>query len=400
MIFLTSSKYDFDQVVHRIGTESIKWDRCEEIFGRKGLLPMWVADADWPSPPEIKEAFQRLLQHGIYGYSLPTDEHREIVVDFVKRHYQWTIEPEWILFTSGVVPSLHMAVKSFTNPGDEVVLQSPVYYPFYSAIKNQGAHVVNNPLKYIEGSYSMDFHDLEMRLTESRDLPASSSRIKMLILCSPHNPVGRVWDKEELLRLGTICKEHDILVVSDEIHGDLILSDKRHIPFSRLFPEGSITMISPSKTFNIPGLQIAVMIIPDLRLRSIFQEACTGVLKSGNTFALEALKVTYHLCDDWLQEEIQYLRENLDFALQWIERIPELSVVPPEGTYLLWLNCLQLFSDHTKIHPFFLDKARVALDEGRWFGEGGEGFMRLNFACPRSLLQKGLTRIERAINHL
>lgn len=361
---------------------------------------MWVADADWPSPPEIEKAFQKLLQHGIYGYMLPTDEHREIVVDYVKRHYQWDIEPHWILFTSGVVPSLHIAVKAFTNPGDEVLLQSPVYYPFFTAITQQGAHVVNNQLRCVEGAYSMDFDDLERKITETRILPSSPPRAKMLILCSPHNPVGRVWDKEELLRLVSICREHNILLVSDEIHGDLILEDKPHIPISSLIPERSITMLSPSKTFNIPGLQIAVMIIPDDRIRSTFQEASSGVLKGGNTFALEALKVTYSQCDEWLKEELIYLRENVDCTLKWLEKIPGISALRPEGTYLLWLHCLDLFSDGISINSFFLDQAKVALDDGQWFGHGGEGFMRLNFACPRTLLQEGLSRIERAAQSL
>lgn len=220
----------------------------------------------------------------------------------------------------------------------------------------------------------------------------------MLILCSPHNPVGRVWEEEELLHLRDICKKQGILVVSDEIHSDLILGDKEHIIYSKISPEDSITMISPSKTFNIPGLQIAVMIIPNARIRRTFKDATAGILKSGNTFALEALKVTYSQCDRWLEEELTYLQENLAYIERWIEKIPGIKAIRPEGTYLLWLDCTGLSQDSERINQFFLHKAKVALDDGRWFGDGGEGFMRLNFACPRSLLEEGLSRIEEAIH--
>lgn len=394
---LLTNKYCFHQVVERRGTGSMKWDFCKDVFGREDVLPMWVADADWPAPPEIQKALHALTDHGIFGYTRPTRELNEVVVDWVHRHYQWSIDPEWILYTSGVVPSLHLAVKAFTNPGDEVIIQSPVYYPFYSSIRNNGARVANNPLLYCNDYYQMDLDHLKEILTGSRGPVSSPPRVRMLILCSPHNPVGRVWKEEELLHLGEICQQHNILVVSDEIHADLILKERQHYPFSKFFPQNSITMLAPSKTFNIPGIKIAVMIIPDQKVRSIFYNCCNGVISSGNLFALEALKVAYSECDDWLREQILYLKENLYMAMDFLQFLPRIKVIEPEGTYLLWLDCREFISQPEKLNAFMLDKARVAMDDGQWFGAGGEGFMRLNFACPRSILREGLQRIQKAV---
>lgn len=392
-----ASTGNFHQVVQRRGTGSMKWDFCQEIFGREDVLPMWVADADWPAPPAIRNALCALIDHGIFGYTRPTREHDQIVVDWVKRHYQWQIDPEWILYTSGIVPSIHLAVSAFTNPGDEVVVQSPVYYPFFSAVTGNGALVANNQLVETGDDYQMDLHHLKGLVTGGRGVVSSPPRVRMLILCSPHNPVGKVWEKEELLRLGEFCQKQNILVVSDEIHADLILGKKRHYPFSKLFPQKSITMLAPSKTFNIPGMKIAVVIIPDKEIRSIFSHSVTGVIGGGNLFALEAMKAAYSQCDDWLREEIRYLQENLSFSLDFFQQIPRIRAIQPEGTYLLWLDLRELISDPEKLNCFMLDKARVALDDGRWFGSGGAGFMRLNFACPRRILEEGLQRINGAV---
>lgn len=393
--------YDFDCVIDRKGTNSLKWDYCEKIFGRDDILPMWVADADWPTAKPVIEAIKKRANHGIFGYTQPGEEHDEIVINWLKRRFNWEIKADWIVYTNGIVPSISVAVRTFTQPGDEVILQPPVYYPFFTAVRNGGRHIVHNQLSFNNGSYSIDFADLEKKFQSGKNYTSRSSRARLIILCSPHNPVGRVWNEEELRKLGEICVENDVMIISDEIHADLTFNGHKHIPFASLseeFAHRSITMIAPTKTFNLPGLHTSVIIIPNQKIRKLFNNASERLLSGRDLFGLTALKAAYTQCDDWLEAQLAYLQDNMEFTIKYFqENIPQIGVVKPEGTYLVWLDCRNLPLDPRCLDDFMVNKARVALDRGTWFGPGGEGFMRLNIACPRSLLQEGLKRIKKAL---
>ncbi len=394
---------NFDHRKDRRGTDSVKWDHYEDVFGSNDLLPMWVADSDWSAPQAVIDAIKERAEHGAFGYTAPGEELNQVIVDWVSRRYNWKIEPEWILYSSGIVPALNVAVRAYTDPGDEVVIQTPVYYPFYSAITNNGAQVVSNQLLFDGKRYSVDFEDLENKFKDIK-LYHKTSRANMMILCSPHNPVGRVWTEEELIRMGEICLENDAVLVSDEIHADLIYKGSTHIPFASLseeFARSSVTMIAPSKTFNIAGLHSSVIIIPDPELRRSFSQNKDGLVSSGNVLGLTAMKAAYSQCDDWLEEQLDYLQANMEFALNYIEsRIPGVKVIKPEGTYLLWMDFRSLELDPAELDRLMVEKAKIGLDAGTWFGSGGEGFMRLNMACPRSTLEEGLSRIKKALKEL
>lgn len=391
---------NFDRVLDRRGTDSLKWDSCGEVFGKDDLLPMWVADSDWPAPQAVVEALKKRIEHGVFGYTRPGKEMDNIVVDWVKRRYNWTIKPEWITYTSGVVPAVNVAIKALTRPGDEVILQSPVYYPFFDAIKNNGAQILNNQLLFNGSKYQIDFNDLEEKLADD-PVMKRESRAKILLFCSPHNPVGRVWSKEELQHLAELCLGKEIVIISDEIHADLIFPGNKHIPVASLSEDiaaNTMTMIAPSKTFNLAGLHTSVVIIPDSSLRRSFEEARTGLVGRGNVLGFEAMKAAYSSCDDWLEDQMVYLEESLKYTISFINNnLSGIKVVEPEGTYLLWLDFRDLGMDPAELNNFMINRARIALDAGTWFGPGGEGFMRLNLACPRSLLKDGLHRIKRAL---
>lgn len=387
--------FDFSKRINRKGSNSVKWDMVEDRFGKNDLLPMWVADSDWPTAPAIVEAIQKRSEHGVFGYTFPDKELKEIIVNWVKKHYKWNIKKEWIVFSNGVVPSLNIAINAFTNPGDEVVLQSPVYYPFYSAITNNGCQIVNNQLKENNLEYSFDFDDLREKLTNTASY---QSRAKALILCNPHNPVGRVWSKEELKKLGEICVKHNLKIISDEIHSDFIYDNNKHIPIASInndFRENTITFMAPSKSFNIAGLNSSFAIIPNKDLRKEFEVNKNGLVGSGNIFGLEAMKAAYSKGEEWLKEQLAYLEENRDFAVDYINnKISGIKTKKIEGSYLLWLDCRDLNLSQDELKDLFINEIKVALDPGDWFGEGGKGFMRLNIACPREVLKEGLEKIK------
>ncbi|MGM0409590.1 MAG: MalY/PatB family protein [Bacillota bacterium] len=387
--------FDFSKKIDRRGSNSVKWDMVEENFGRKDLLPMWVADSDWPTAPAIIEAIKKRSEHGVFGYTFPAKELKETIVNWVSKHYNWDIKKEWIVFSNGVVPSLNIAVNSFTNPGDEVVIQSPVYYPFYSAVTNNGCQIVNNQLKESNLEYSFNFDDLREKL---KDKARSQSRAKALILCNPHNPVGRVWSEKELRELGKICIENNLKIISDEIHSDFIYDNNKHIPIASInsdFRENTLTFMAPSKTFNIAGLNSSFAIIPNKNLRKEFEINKNGLVGSGNIFGLVAMKAAYSKGEEWLKEQLDYLEENRDFAVDYINNnISEIKTKKIEGSYLLWLDCRDLNLSQEELKDLFINKVKVALDPGDWFGKGGEGFMRLNLACPRDTLKEGLEKIK------
>lgn len=393
---------DFDEGLDRRGTGCAKWDFIDEYFDRDDVLPMWVADSDWKTCDAIIEALKERVEHGAFGYGKPGKEHDESVVNWIKKRYDWKIDPEWIVYTNGITPSLSVSVRTFTDLGDGVVLQPPVYYPFYSVIENSGARAIKNELRYDgeKNTYSIDFEDLERKF-ETCDLKVErANRSRMMILCSPHNPVGRVWGEEELKRIGELALEHDVMVVSDEIFSDYVYEGK-HTPFSSLSEEiaqNSITMFAPTKTFNIAGMNIGIAIIPNSRLRRRFKNSRERLVKQGNVFGFTALKAAYNQGEKWLEAQLDYLEENKDYAVNFVQKnIPEVEVVDPEGTFLLWMDFDELGLKPEELDELLLSKAKVALNNGAWFGENGEGFMRLNFACPRSTLEEGLQRIKDAV---
>lgn len=389
-------KYDFDRVIQRRGTGSVKWDLADSIFGGSDLLPLWVADMDFESPPEVTAALVERARHGIFGYTAASPEYFESFVNWFRKRHQWEIHNEWIHFSPGVVPALNLLIQTFSNPGDRVIIQQPVYYPFMSAIRNNSREIVNNPLVLDQGRYRMDMDDLEKK--------ARDDRTKILILCSPHNPVGRVWSRNELSLLGDICMKYNIIVISDEIHCDLTYPGIKHIHFASItdnYLMNSITCLSPSKTFNLAGLQTAGLIIANPEMQKKYKQMieCVG-LTWPNLFACEALTYAYKYGDLWLDAVIEYLTDNLSFLRDFIRRkIPEITLIEPEGTYLVWLDFRKLGLDRASLKRLLREKAKVALDDGFIFGSAeGEGFERINIACPRSILEEALNKIEFAIH--
>ena len=390
-------KYDFDKLIERRGTNSYKWDFAEQFVGEKDALPVWVADMDFQSPPPIIEALKQRVEHGVFGYTAVPDSCYEAIISWMKRRHDWEIEQEWIVFTAGVVPAFFWAVKAYTEPGDAVLVQPPVYYPFFKAVTNNGRQLVESELVNRDGRYEIDFEDLEQKL--------ASPETKLFIFCSPHNPVGRVWSAEELRRLADLCLKHGVLLCSDEIHSDLIFRGATHTPTAKLsdaIARNTVTCMAANKTFNIAGLSTGFMIVPDSTQRQKFLRAreSTGV-HMQNLFGVLATEVAYREGEEWLEQLLSYLQGNLDFVLRFFdERIPKIKVVQPEGCYLAWLDCRKLGLDDDGLKDFMLKEAKVWMNDGPIFGKGGSGFQRLNFACPRAILEKALTRIERAVNTL
>lgn len=381
--------YDFDRIIDRTGTGSLKWEFGKTIHGIDGVLPFWVADMDFEVAPPITQAIIQRANHPVYGYTIWKDSYYEAVAGWMKRRFDWTVEKDWIIFSPGIVPAVNLAVQAFTRPGEKVVIQPPVYYPFANAVLNNGRQLVNNPLVLDGDTYRMDFQHLERSI---------DSRTRMMILCSPHNPVGRVWTEEELSRLAEICLKHKIILVSDEIHGDLIMRGYRHHPMATVAPELNdrlITCTAPSKTFNLAGLQAANIMIAneELRERYIVASRNCGVWL-GNIFGLEALEAAYTQCEDWLEQLLDYLKENYSFLRRFVEeRLPGVKVFPLEGTYLVWTDFRQLGMSDDELDDLLLKQAKVWLDKGSLFGGSSNGFQRINIACPRPLLREGLNRI-------
>ncbi len=391
-------KFDFDRVVDRTGTASFKWDLADGIFGGTGLLPLWVADMDFESPPEVVEALAKRARHGVYGYTAPMPEYYRAVTEWFEGRHAWRLTPEWIVTAPGVVPALNLLIQTFTEPGDGVIVQQPVYYPFMRSIKNNGRKVINNPLRLDGKAYRVDFDDLERK--------AKDPSAKLMILCSPHNPVGRVWTGEELKRVGDICLAHGILVVSDEIHCDLVYEGHRHVPFGSLgrdYLMKSVTCTAPSKTFNLAGLQTANLVIadPDLRQRYARTIDCLG-LKWPNLFGAEALIAAYRHGGEWLDKLMEYLAGNLAFMKEYIAaHMPRIGVIEPEATYLVWLDFRSYGLDTEELKRLMRKDARLALDDGYIFGSPeGDGFERINIACPRSILEEALKRMREALGSL
>ena len=397
-------KYDFNQICDRKNTNCFKWDFIQPIFGNDDVIPMWVADMDFPVATPIVEALKRRAEHEFYGYTKASTDVIQSVVDRIWDKYAWKIKPEWVVFTPGVVPALNIAVRMLTHPGDEIILQEPVYYPFFPAVTSSGCQIVNNQLKLINGRYEMDYEDLEHQFHARIGMLPVPNRIKAIMLCNPHNPVGRLWSKEELTKLGDIAIKHGVVVISDEIHCELLFKDHQHTPFASIseeFEQNSIVCMSPSKTFNLAGLEVSSIIIPNKKLRHLFINTRTGILPEPNLFGYTALEAAYRFGDEWLDQLLDYLQGNLDFLLKYFaNRIPKIKVIKPQGTYLIWLDCRDLGMDDMTLRNFMRDKAKVGFDDGFLFGSGGSGFQRMNIACPRPILEEALIRIETMVNKL
>jgi len=386
-------KYDFDTVYDRAATDSLKWSDRLRLCGSEDVIPLWVADMDFACPPEVVEAVRERAAHPIYGYPVRTDACNEAVVGWMKRRNGWAIEKEWIRYAPGVVPALNFAVQAYSGPGDKVVIQTPVYYPFKSAALNNGRELVENPLRLENGRYVMDYEGLE-RLIDART--------RMVILCSPHNPVGRVWERNELERLVEICAGRGIVIVADEIHSDLVIGPIRHSCTASLSARAAavtVTLTAPNKTFNIAGLTMANAIIPNEDLRRAFAGAVAGSgIGVSSIFGNVALEAAYSKGEDWLAQLLGYLRGNYRLVADFFAaRIPEIKVFPLEGTYLAWLDCRGLGMSDAALKEFFCKEAGLWLDEGTKFGSGGSGFMRLNIACPEKLLTEALDRLDKAL---
>ncbi len=385
--------FDFNRVINRRSTNSVKWDFCECCFDGDDVLPMWVADMDFMAPPQVVEAVQRVANHGIYGYSDMPDSYFDAIESWVKLRHDWTVNREWLSYTPGVITGLNVAIQTFTRPGDRVIVQPPVYSPFFHSIEGNGRVPVMNNLVYEDGRYAMDLDRLESQIDD---------RTRMVVLCSPHNPVGRVWSRDELERLGEIACRRDLLIFSDEIHCDLVFSGRKHIPVASLSPEiaeRTITGIAPSKTFNIAGLKASVIITPNEKLRREFDRAQENTfgLYNANTFAIAASEAAYRHGGPWLDELMGYLDENVQFTQEFLrEQLPVITATRPEGTFLMWLDFNGLSMSASELHDTLLCAGKVGLNDGRSFGPGGSGFMRLNIGCPRSTLTDGLARIRTA----
>jgi cystathionine beta-lyase len=381
---------DFGTIINRRQTESVKWNWFDE-----DVLPMWVADMDFRSPEPVIRALQERVAHGVFGYGLPPEGLQEAIAAHLAERQAWDVDPNIVSFISGVVTGFNHAIYSLTAPGDKVLIQTPVYPPFLAAPEQAGRQRVENPfIRREDGKYEIDFDDFEAKV---------ASGVKLFILCSPHNPVGRVFTRAELTRMAEICLAHDVLICSDEIHADLVFSGQRHIPIASLAPEvaaRTVTYFAPSKTFNLAGLSTSIYIAQDEELRERLRSSMTMLLGHPNILGLRAALAAYREGRPWLDAVLAYMEANRDYLVDFVsEELPGVSIWRPEGTYLAWLDCQGLALDRSP-QAFFLEEAKVGLNKGADFGETGAGFVRLNFGCPRALLETGLSRMKAAVSKL
>ena len=386
----------FNQIIDRKNTKCYKWDYNKEIFGKEDLLSMWVADMDFQAPPEVLEILNKRVDHGIFGYTGFTDSFYTSIINWIQNRFKWKIKKDWIIATPGIIPAINFAIQTYTTKNDKILVQTPVYYPFFTSIKNNKRKLIVSELKLINDHYEMDFADLEIKLTDD---------VKMMILCSPHNPVGRVWKLDELKQVSELCLKHNVLLISDEIHSDLILSNNKHIPIPTISKEilnNSLTMFAPSKTFNVAGLSLSFVVIPDKKIRGKFQNTLLNLgLHGGNTFGIEALEASYTFGQKWLEELLIYIEGNYIFVQQYLQNhISQIKAVKMEGTYLLWLDCRKLNLSQEELVYFFINNAGLALNDGAKFGKGGKGFMRMNIGCSRKLIEQALDQLVIAIKNI
>ena len=386
---------DFDTVPNRRGTNCFKYDFAREMGMPEDVLPLWVADMDFPTAPAVLERLHALAEHGIFGYTGVKDAYFSAVHNWYAQRFGWETQRSWLVTTPGVVFAIAIAIRAFTQKGDAILIQQPVYYPFANKVTENDRQLVVNPLVFKNGRYEMDFADMERKIVDYH--------VKMLLLCSPHNPVGRVWTKEELLRVGEICQKHGVLVVSDEIHADFTYAGHTHRVFASVkseFADFTITCTAPSKTFNLAGLQNSNIFIPNRQLRHAYKKELSACGCGGtNCMGMAACQAAYEAGADWLEQLKQYLAGNLAYIRQFLrEKLPDIALIEPEGTYLVWLDLRKLGLTEQQQRQLIVQDAKLWLDTGTLFGQGGEGFERINIACPRTTIEQAMQRLEHAVH--
>ncbi|MGK7393847.1 MAG: MalY/PatB family protein [Candidatus Cyclobacteriaceae bacterium M3_2C_046] len=389
-------QYNFNQIIDRTGTASVKYDYRRAFFGTEDVLPLWVADMDFAAPDFIAKAIQERAQHEVYGYTINTEKYFNAIIEWTTRRYNWPIQASWISHSPGVVPALGLALLTFTKPGDRVILQSPVYPPFFNSIEDNGRVIVNNQLVNYQGHYEIDFDLLQKQMDD---------RVKVLLLCNPHNPVGRVWTVAELEKIAELCLKNRVLIISDDIHADLVYAPAKYTPIASLSNEvaqQTLTCIAPSKTFNIAGLSTAVTISPNRQLITDFKNKLADLhLNFGNVFGLTALEAAYSQGDEWLEQALAYMQDNISFVDEYLKtHIPSIKMKRPEGTFLLWLDCRDLGLESKELFRFMVKQAKLGFNDGPMFGSGGEGFQRMNIATPRTVLKKAMEQLRQAVDEL
>jgi cystathionine beta-lyase len=386
--------YNFDEIITREKTDCVKYDKLESYFGKDNLLPLWVADMDFKVPPCISEAIIKRANHEIYGYSYRGDACIQSIQNWLQNRHNWSVSKEWISSSPGVVTALAILLQSLTKEGDKIAVQPPVYHPFYHVINDTNRELVKNPLIRTESTYEMDFENLE-KLAEKG--------LKAILISNPHNPVGRVWTRKELIQLGELAQKYDFLIISDEIHQDLIFKNHTHIPIASLSEElaqRTITCLAPSKTFNVAGLASSVVIIPNQNLKQQYEKLLNSLhLNNGNLFGHIAMQAGYEKGAEWLDELMEYLEENVNFLRSFINKnMPKIKLVEPEATYLLWLDCRSLGIETEALNQLLIHEAGLAFNKGTTFGEEGEGYLRINIGCPRSILEKALIKLKAIVD--
>ena len=390
-------QYNFDEVIDRKNTNAVKLERCKALFGTDNVLPLWVADMDFRTPDFILDALRQRLEHPILGYTTPPANFYPLMQQWITAHHNWNVKREWIGFLPGIVPGLAFAVQCLTEVGDEIIVQPPVYYPFFNVVKNNNRTLVYNPLIEKDGKFVMDFDDLEKII---------SAKTKLFILCNPHNPGGRVWTHEELQRFAGICEKHNVIIVSDEIHADMVLpGNTRHTPMacvSEWAENHTVTFMAPTKVFNMPGLISSGYIIPNADLRHKFAEFLeASEMNSGNLFAYIGAVAAYEHGEEWRLQMLDYVKENIDFVAEYLSKhVPQIVPMIPEASFLVWLDCENLGMETDELHRFFSLQAHLGLNKGTIFGPGGENHLRLNVACPRSVLEQAMEQLKAAVEAL
>lgn len=384
--------YNFDELIDRRHTGSVKWDGMKNAFGRDDLTAMWVADMDFRTPPFVMDALRQRLEHEVLGYAMPCEGWDTTICHWLQKRHQWKVRPDWLTFVPGIVRGQAFALLCFTNPGDRVLVMTPVYHPFFLVTERLKREAVRSPLDLRDGHYHIDFDRLR------HDLQGC----KALVLCNPHNPGGRVWTVDELRRIAELCQESGTLVISDEIHADLTLPPYKHHPFATVSPaaaSNSVTFMAPSKTFNMPGVQSSFAIVPDDTLRARFQQFMeAGEFCEGHLFAYIGCKAAFEHGEEWLNQLLAYIQGNIDFTESYLrQHIPAIGMIRPQASFLVFLDCRRLGLEQEALERLFADKARLALNTGTTFGEPGRGFMRLNVGCPRAALKQALDQLAEAV---
>lgn len=387
-------KYNFDELIDRRNTGAVKTDLCKKMFGTDDLIPLWVADMDFRTPDFIIDAINNRCKHPILGYTVPDEEYFNSIIRWIDARHRWKLERSWLGFLPGIVPGLAFAVNALTQTGDQIIIQPPVYPPFIHVPSKNDRELIYNPLKVVDGRFEMDLEDLEYKITD---------RTRMFILCNPHNPGGRTWDADTLIKVAEICHKHGVLVVSDEIHSDMALPGNVHTPFasvSELAAQNSITYMAPSKTFNMAGLVSSSYIIPNGEIRKKFSDFMNNSeLANGNIFAYVAAQAAYENGTEWLTEMIRYIQGNVNYIVEFLEKnVPQIKPMIPQASFLIWLDCAGLEMNSHQLQDFMVKEARLGLNKGTTFGPGGEQHLRLNIGCSREVLKQAMEQLKSAIN--